>query len=195
MQTLTRRDALTLALAGGAALLTQTATAPAKANANESPTLAGAIETFNARAATDAIGKTQPPLTEDEVIAAIRWVNAVRAEPGVTEAEYAALLQVAQTRRLSPGAELEVLTGFEPDNKTVFTAWSVRLRMPHGENGGTYAFPLRERMIGSRLIGPEERMVIQKWEKKWQGGIASFDRLPYAQEREKAAHRDQRNRK
>ena len=39
----------------------------------EKITLAEAIRVFNARAANDPIGKNQPPLTQDEVIAAITW--------------------------------------------------------------------------------------------------------------------------
>ena len=152
---------------------------------------------FNKQAARETIGKTQAPLTEDEVIAAIRWINASRTESGVKEAEYSALLKIAETRQLPPGADLEVLTEFEPNDTVVVTAWSVRLRMPHGEYGGTYAFPIREQMIASRLIGPEERKVIQKWEKKWQeqGGIASFDRPTYTQERHNAAQIDQAKQK
>ena len=196
MQSLTRRETLTLIAAGSAACLAPMSAAQAQAKI-ATHDLAEAVRTFNVQAATQTLGKAQPPLTEDEVIAAIRWLDADRTEHGVTEAEYAALLKVAETRQLSPGAELVVLTGYEPNDKIVVTVWSVRLQMPHGENGGTYAFPIREQMISSRLIGAEERKVIRKWNQKWQeqGGIASFDRLPYAQERHRAMQLDQAKRK
>lgn len=193
MQCLTRRETLTLLIGGSAACCAPLPSAQAQAKAPVSNDLAKAIRTFNARAATQALGKTQPPLTQDEVIAAIRWINVDKSEHGVTEVEYAALLKIAETGQLPPGAALEVLTKYEPNDTLVVSVWSVRLRMPHGEYGGTYAFPIREQRISSRLIGPEERKVIQKWEKKWQeqGGIASFDRLPYAQERQHAMQLDQ----
>ncbi len=192
MQSLIRRETLTLAAAGGAACFTQVP-AQAQARRRTFSGLARAIHTFNAQAAKEIIGKTQQPLSEDEVIAAIRWTCAVKSEPDVTDAEYAALLKVADTGQMSPGAELEVQTAFEPNEEIIVTAWSVRLRMPHGKSGGTYAFPIREQKLASRLIGPEEREVIQKWEKKWreQGGIAGFDRVPYAEERNRAAQIDQ----
>lgn len=192
MQALTRRQTLTLIAGGSAIWLAPLPSAQAQAKANPASSLAGAIRMFNAQAAREAIGKTQPPLTEDEVVAAIRWIDAGRTEHGVKAEEYTALLKIAETRQLPPGAELEALTEFEPNDAIVVTAWSVRLRMPHGENGGTYAFPIREQMIASRLIGSEERKVIRKWRKKWQdqGGVASFDRFPYAQERRRAAQID-----
>ncbi len=193
MQSLTRRQAVTLIAGGSATWLAPLPTAQAQAKKNPPHNLVEAIRMFNTQAAREALGKMQPPLTEDEVIAAIRWINARRTESGIKEEEYSALLKIAETRQLPSGAELEVLTGFEPNDTVVVTAWSVRLRMPHGEYGGSYAFPIREQMISSRLIGSEERKVIRKWQKKWQeqGGIASFDRLPYAQERHHAAQIDQ----
>ena len=44
--------------------------------------LAEAIKKFNERAALDRIGREQPPLTEDEVVAAIRWLVLRKTAPG-----------------------------------------------------------------------------------------------------------------
>ena len=83
-----------------------------------------------------------------------------------------------------------MLTGFEPNQEFVFEAWSVRIRMP--KQNGTYAFGIRERMIRSRLIGAEERKVIEKWSKS---PIGSMSRPIYNKEREAAAALDQSKQK
>jgi hypothetical protein len=157
---------------------------------NDPMPLAEAITTFNAKAAQDPIGKEQPPLTEEEVIAAIRWSDLDRKQLPVSDQEYRAFRNIADTRRLPKGSEFEVLTGFEPNQKFVFEAWSVRIRMP--KEDGTYAFVIRERMVRSRLIGAEERKVIEKWNKS---PIGSLSRAKYAKEREAAAALDQSKQK
>ncbi|MCH8277858.1 MAG: hypothetical protein IIC12_02880 [Proteobacteria bacterium] len=44
-------------------------------DATEAISLKASVENFNQKARSHAIGKTQPPLTEDEVVAAIRgWI-------------------------------------------------------------------------------------------------------------------------
>lgn len=153
--------------------------------------LADAIRAFNARARDDPIGRDQPPLTEDEVIAAIRWSARGRAE-AAAPADYDTSARIAETRRLPPGAELEVLTGFQPDDDNVFTAWSVRIRIGKAAGDGSYAFPIRDRWIGWRPVGPEERKVLGRWDESWrkQGGIAGFDRARYARGRAEAIARD-----
>ncbi len=151
-----------------------------------STSLADAVSTFNARAGENPIGKEQPLLTEEEVIAAIRWWEFHRKESPVSDEEFRAFRNAAETRRLPAGWELEVLTGFEPNHQVTFEAWSVRLRMPR-ENGMTYAFSIRERMVRSRLSGPEERKVIEKWDRS---ALGSFERVQYQREREAAAARD-----
>jgi hypothetical protein len=158
----------------------------AEPDADGSTSLADAIKAFNERAAENPIGKEQPPLTEEEVVAAIRWWDFERNKAPVSDDEYRAFRNVAETRRLPHGWEFEVLTGFEPNHQVTFDAWSVRIRMPR-QNGMTYAFSIRERMIRSRLIGTEERKVIEKWD---QSSIGSFERAEYRREREAAAALD-----
>jgi hypothetical protein len=163
----------------------------AESSPDGSASLAKAIAGFNASASENPIGAEQPPLTEDEVIAAIRWWDFHRKDAPMSDQEYRALRNIAESHQLPPGAEFEVLTGFEPNDEITFDAWSVRIRMPR-PNGGTYAFVIRERMIRSRLIGAEERKVIQKWSKSPMG---SFQRLEYRREREAAAALDRSNQK
>jgi hypothetical protein len=56
------------------------------------------------------------------------------------------------------------------------------------KENGTYAFVIREHMIRSRLIGAEERKVIEKWNKS---PIGSLSWAKYYKEREAAAALDQ----
>ncbi len=109
--------------------------------------LAEAVEQFNSRALMDPIGKTQPPLTEEEVIAAIRWAD--HEDFPVTSHEFAAYKKIAETKKLPPGAELEVISRFVPNDEYEFKAWSVRLRMPRSSGHGSYAYSIRQRWISS----------------------------------------------
>lgn len=120
-------------------------------------TLEEAIRIFNIEAHSNPVGKDQPPLTMDEVVGAIRWFN--REEAPVTEVEFAAFRQIADTQKLPPGTEFEVLTGFIPGDGFRYTRWSVRIRMPRtAKIGGTFASSIRERTIRADAFdkeGPE----------------------------------------
>jgi len=201
MASVSRRQALRAALGAGAAVAAGgLATAARAVDAGSPPAgptpLSAAIRAFNAEARQNEIGRDQPPLTEEEVVAAIRWWQLDRNEAPVTDEEFAAFRRIADTRELPPGAEFEVLTGFQPNDEFVFTRWSVRIVMPRtaaGKSGWTYAYVVRDRAIRSRRIGPEERKVIDRWEKRIreQGGIGSFERVEYGRERAAAVERDQ----
>lgn len=131
--------------------------------------LGDAIREFNARAAGQPNGRDQPPLTEEEVVAAIRFGMLVdRENVPVNDAEAAALLEVAEMLRLPAGWEFEVLTGFRPNDEVEFEAWSVRIVFPRigGNSDYTYAFVIRDRWLRSTRIGPEERKVIAAWDSR-----------------------------
>jgi hypothetical protein len=120
----------------------------------ESPQLADAIKAFNEKAATDPIGKDQPPITEEEVMAAIRHSQRPEVDPPVTAELFAAFKQIATTHALPPNAEFEKLTGYDPGGAYVFDVWSVRIRMSRPD-GSSYAFGIREQMIRSRTLEAE----------------------------------------
>jgi hypothetical protein len=182
------RNSRTLVFASLMAILTcLRSSAAGEPSPTDALPLAEAISSFNAKATQDPIGKEQPPLTEDEVIAAIRWWESDRKESPVSDGEFRAFLNIAETRRLPAGWTFEVLTHFEPDDRLLIEAWSVRIVMPR-INGGTYEFRVRERMVRSRLIGTDERKVIEKWQKS---GIRSLQREQYARERQAAAEVDE----
>lgn len=123
-----------------------------------SPTpLDSAIASFNAKARANEIGREQPPLTEDEVVAAIRWCQR-DDHPQAGDAQFAAFKRIADTKVFPSGAQIEVISRFVPDGEVQFNGWSVRVVMPHEPpNGGTYAFIIRERWIRSRPLTPEEQ--------------------------------------
>ena len=152
--------------------------------------LVDAIKAFNARAVDDPVGKDQPPLTEQEVLAAIRWWAIERKNAPVSDAQFAEFQRIVETRQLPAGTMFEVLRGYRPSLEREFAVWSVRIRMPHGL--GSYAYRIRERMISSRIIGPEERKVIETWEKRRYG---SFERPAYFKELEEGLRRDEAARK
>ena len=102
------------------------AAAPAVKPTAGAMSLAEAIRVFNARAAENPIGKSQPPLTEEEVIAAIRWSLLEIDKLAVSDKTIQTLRRTIDSRELPRGFELEVLTDFEPNDRMEVTMWSVR---------------------------------------------------------------------
>ena len=107
--------------------------------------LAEAVKALNAKAAKDIIGKGQPPLTEQEVVASIRiW----RGKRPASDEVFQVFQAIAETRRLPKGAKFRyfaVCTGHRGFN---FVVWWVNLRIPTGERTG-YSHRIRSRMISS----------------------------------------------
>src|SRR5438105_5003820 len=74
--------------------------------------IAEAVKSFNETAARDPIGRKQQPLTEDEIIAAIKWWKANRERMRVSDGPgFQAFVTIAETRQLPVGWEIEVLSG------------------------------------------------------------------------------------
>jgi hypothetical protein len=157
--------------------------------------LSQAVAAFNRAAADDPIGKDQPPLTEEAVVAAIRWSILDRKKLQVSDATFETLHEVTRTRELPRRFELEKQRAYEPNDFVTFDVWSVRLRIPGGPfPGGSTCITISERMLNSHLIGEEERKVIRKFKEEERGGIGSFQRVEwmrrYREERAEAAARD-----
>jgi len=115
--------------------------------------LTNAIKTFNAEAATNPIGKNQPALTGEEVIAAIRALKQ-KQDPLVSDELFRTFKQIAETQELPPNVGFETTTLWDPDGEFVFDVWWVRLQIPK-EDGGMYSFPIRERFVSSRTLCEE----------------------------------------
>jgi hypothetical protein len=195
MTPLNRRSVFRLSAAAGAAALTVGHPAAAEIE-TRARSLDEAIRVFNANAKDHSIGKMQPPLREEEVIAAIRWARIHASDLPVSDETLETLERIARVKELPAGFDLEVLSGYEPNDEVTFDVWSIRLRIPR-EPGGTTCVMIREQWVKSREIGPEERRVIAEWRRKEQerGGIGSFERVDrmreYRRARAEAAHKDQ----
>jgi hypothetical protein len=95
-------------------------------------------------------GKKQPPLTEEEVIAAILHQQTRRDEYDVSDSLFERLQSIARTQILPEGATFEVIPKFGTEEETIHTIWSVRVRLVQdeaGREGWTYAFILREQFL------------------------------------------------
>jgi hypothetical protein len=134
----------------------QATSAPANSPVPAAMSLDEAVRIFNAQAQADQVGKDQPPLTVDEVVGAIRWFD--RNEAPVTDAEFTAFRNIAETKQLPRGTEFEVISDFIPGDGFRYTRWSVRIRMPRtAAPGGSFAYSLRERTIRAEPETGEER--------------------------------------
>ena len=117
--------------------------------------LAAAIKAFNAKSAGDPIGKQQSPLTEEEVVAAIRLMDR-KDHPLAPETILRSFERIAQTNKLPAGATFEALTSLDPGRDFVFDTWYVRITLPR-EDGGSYSFPVRSRIVRSRPVAEVAR--------------------------------------
>jgi hypothetical protein len=159
---------------------------------DDSISLAQAVNDFNKRYHNEAEAANQPDLTVEAVLAAIRWAMLDRPKLSVTNATFATLGRTIETQALPKGFELELLTGYEPNEQATFTVWSVRLRIPGTViPGGTTCIMIHEQQISSHVIGEEERKVIRAWQEKEraQGGVGSMERAEWREKylRERAA--------
>ena len=152
-----------------------------------------AVEAFNARAkGTEGIGRDQNPLTVDEVIAAIRYTERPK-EADVSDAVFHAFTQIAETRKLPDDARFEVLTSIDPGGDYIFHGWWVRI-MLRKENGGTYSFPIRSRLVRSLTL--EEALERAEWGMKVTARLPGFFKMEERAKdlRARIARRDARNR-
>lgn len=108
-----------------------------------------AVDDFNIEAAADPIGATQPPLTSDEVIAAIRGWD--REENDVDEPTYQEYLAIVSTRLLPAHASFRRIWRLIDDDYE-FTVWWVDLVL--GQHGGHigYSYRIRARWISSEPL-------------------------------------------
>lgn len=113
-----------------------------------------AIETFNQREAMQYSETDQRPLTESELISALRRLPLTHKEqiqlPGFRE-----LLEIAETEILPPNAYLTVLRGGYTDTHYC-EVFDIQLTLLTGKKSHL-TVPIRQTSISSRRIRPEER--------------------------------------
>ena len=123
-------------------------------DAASATSLKTAVENFNQKALRHSIGKTQPPLTEDEVVAAIRgWIP--EHTPGVTDDVYDRFQEIAESRVLPYGAELSFCPSWRGYRGFRFEVSWIDLFIKTGEKAG-YKFRIRDQKISSRKMTPDE---------------------------------------
>ncbi len=129
-------------------------------DAAKSNSLKAAVEDFNAKARMDPTGKSQPPLTENEVIAAIRgWVPEYTAS--VSDDVYAQFQQVAESGELPEGAGLSFCSGWDGYRGYSFSVWWIDITLKTGEKSG-YTFRIRDQKISSRKMTPDELAELER---------------------------------
>lgn len=112
--------------------------------------LADAIQDFNQRATRDVIGKGQPALTDDEVVAAIRgWI---RKQHPASDEVYKVYQTIANTKKLPEGTTLTFTTKWLWPNEYEFDVWWVDLNIKTGSDT-EYTFRIRDRKLRCRPLG------------------------------------------
>jgi hypothetical protein len=112
--------------------------------------LAEAIRKFNEEAKRDPVGKEQPPLTLDEVLAAIRLPDK-KHYASATDEQFAEFKRIAETQVFPATAEFEVLGWMDPGGDYLYQMWDVRIMLTAPE-GNTYSFTVRRRLIRSQSV-------------------------------------------
>jgi RNA polymerase sigma factor (sigma-70 family) len=111
--------------------------------------LGKAVDDFNQNAMTSAIGRDQPPLTEDEVIAAIRFYS--DENPGTIEGALDDFRLVSEKRDMPPGMELVNHQMDDRDGDFAYEVWLIQIQMPN-KRGGHSMIPIRSRVIRSLTL-------------------------------------------
>lgn len=149
----------TICVVALAAIVTASAFA-VQSNTTDPLSLKAAVEDFNQKTHTHPIGKSQPPLTEEEVIAAIRgWIP--ENTPGVNDDIFGKFQEIAESRVLPMGADLSFCPGWTGYRGYSFEVWWIDLSIKTGENAG-FTFRIRDQKISSRKMTPEELAEMEK---------------------------------
>jgi hypothetical protein len=102
--------------------------------------LADAVASFNNRAADDPVGKLEPKLTEDEIVASIQSQLPVLDANHRTKAIYR---QIVRNKRLPRSATLDSMPGYSPTVGKQYTVWWINLSVVTDENAG-FGLRIRE---------------------------------------------------
>lgn len=107
--------------------------------------LAEGVERFNDRVKVLGIGQDEPPLTSDEVVAAVRgWIP---ERPAVAPEVLKQYRKIAGSGKLPPGSSISFTRGWIYGGYR-FEVWWIDLNIMTGEKTG-YTFRIRDRTIRS----------------------------------------------
>ncbi len=126
--------------------------------------LPAVVREFNSKANSDPVGKTQPPLTVNELIAALSSVIITPDPKQATKQQFATIRKIITNKALADGAYLQSVNRYRrlgpyQESKVggsdifEFTVWSVRLVLPR--DGGVGSFSIRERFVSYRILEME----------------------------------------
>lgn len=153
--------------------------------------LSDAVVTFNARAARNPVGRTQPPLTIAAVCATVLWNLRDHDPLPVTDTTVADLRRLVDKGIMPSDFSFEFLTHFRPGDDREYTKWSVRLLVPwrqrSGIESGTTAIMIANTFVDVYEFGPAEKALLRQW---GDGRVGSFERDRRAKERAKARAAD-----
>ncbi len=123
---------------------------------NAAGSLTEAVWLINVQAAKLPEGRAQKPLTEDEVVKAIRDLD--REKPRLSDAKYQELQQIAETHRLPKNAYLRPFVRYN-DGTGVQHGWWVQLLVERTESPyGTFVLTIRQAPPFHRPYTQKERL-------------------------------------
>lgn len=123
--------------------------------------IADAVASFNARYADDPVAKLEPPLTEAEILAAIR-VELPKL-PASRQGK-AILAEILRAKRLPAGASLHGDSGYQLANGNFYTVWWINLLVPIGKN---FNDGLRIRENNTPVAKPKNEVQLQRSNQIW----------------------------
>lgn len=108
--------------------------------------LSAVVQEFNQQQQLDPVGKGQPPLTDDEVVASVRWALLEKKIPGLSTEQLQQFREIAELRRFAAGWRLEFKTALDGEGQDRFQAWQVQLVLD--QPGGTpFIHVIRTRLL------------------------------------------------
>jgi hypothetical protein len=125
---------------------------------DESSSLADAVRAVNEQAAKLAESRSQNPLTEEQVVDAIKKLK--RDETKLVDKDYESLRQIAETRRLPKNIHLKQFVRYN-DGTGVQHGWWVRLLLLRKDQA-TFAVTVREEISLRRPYTQKERQFQQE---------------------------------
>jgi hypothetical protein len=118
------------------------------------------VREFNEKAKHHTVGKSQPPITAAEVVAAIRRLRQEDC-PSWTDEVFNRFLAIADTEEIPEGSELSFITRYHGIRGFDITVWCVDLRIATGP-GSTNGFRIRDRTFASRAMTADEKSALER---------------------------------
>ena len=156
-------------------LASNTQTEQGSSNRNESTTvtadensLESAVKKFNEENQALGRGKTDRPLTTQEVLDAIEAAQQPRDADRINEEEFNSLKTIAATREMPKGSYFEVYDFQQRELYRVSRSWHIQLKLPAIGHDGFVGFTIRHTVYQGETIDPKQI----SWGQPDQDGLA-----------------------